>query len=180
MMTIDIGERIKRLRLLHGLTQQELGDRCDLTKGFISQLESNQTLPSLPTLGDILEVLGISFAQFFAHEPIVSPVYRSADMFTKEMEGSRLTWLISTAQKNAMEPVLLELEAGQEAALDTPHDGEEFGYVLRGNITLCLGMQVTKLKKGDAFYYKADKQHQLKNSGKTGATVLWVSTPPSF
>lgn len=179
-MTFNIGDRIKRLRYLHGLTQQELGDRCDLTKGFISQLESNQTLPSLPTLADILEVLGSSFEEFFASEPILSPVYKSDDMISKEEEGLSLTWLISTAQRNAMEPVLLELGAGEQTAADNPHDGEEFGYVLSGNLVLHLGLQTTKMKKGDAFYFKAEKQHYLENVGKRPAKILWVSSPPSF
>lgn len=179
-MTMDIGDRIKRLRHLHGLTQQELGDRCDLSKGFISQLESNQTLPSLPTLGDILEVLGISFQEFFADEPHASPVFKSGDMFVKELEGGQITWLIATSQRNDMEPVLLELEPGRATDLDNPHDGEEFGYVLSGTLLLHLGIQKTKVKKGDAFYFKAEKQHAIENIGKRPAKVLWVSTPPSF
>ncbi len=177
---IDIGSRIKRLRLLLGLTQQELGDRCDLTKGFISQLESNQTLPSLPTLADIVEVLGVTFEEFFADENTGSPVFRKTDMFTKESEGSKLTWLISNAQKNSMEPVLLEIDPGQETHTDSPHTGEEFGYILSGSITLKLGIHQHKLKKGDAFYYKAEKEHAIINTGKSKAVIIWVSSPPSF
>ena len=66
-MSIDIGERIKLLRLYHGLTQQELADRCELSKGFISQLESDQTAPSLATLSDIFDALGTSFEIGRAH-----------------------------------------------------------------------------------------------------------------
>ena len=56
-MDILIGDKIKLMRLKHGLTQKELADRCELSKGFISLVESDQTIPSLTTLADILEVV---------------------------------------------------------------------------------------------------------------------------
>ena len=67
-MELNIGDKIKSLRLRNNLTQKELADRCELSKGFISQLESNQTSPSLSTLEDILVTLGSSFREFFASE----------------------------------------------------------------------------------------------------------------
>ena len=54
---MDIGKRMKELRVLYGLTQQELADRAELTKGFISQLERNQNTPSISTLLDIIQCL---------------------------------------------------------------------------------------------------------------------------
>ena len=61
----DIGVKIKQLKHENGLTQAELAARCELTKGFISQLENNLTSPSIHTLTDILEVLGTSLGEFF-------------------------------------------------------------------------------------------------------------------
>lgn len=180
-MNIDIGNRIKLLRLFYGLTQQELADRCELSKGFISQLESNQTAPSLATLSDIFDALGTTFEEFFAQTGDQNPVYKSDDMCVKNIDGiGNMTWLVSTAQKNEMEPILYEILPGQETPVDMPHAGEEFGYVLSGAIVLRLGMQTSKLSKGDAFYFTADKQHSIKNRGKTTAKILWVSAPPTF
>jgi len=64
----DIGSRIKALRIKNGLTLEELGSRTELTKGFLSQLERNLTSPSLTTLEDIVEALGVSMSRFFAEE----------------------------------------------------------------------------------------------------------------
>ena len=180
-MTVAIGERIRALRILRGLTQKELADRCDLSKGFISQLESDQAAPSLDTLGDILVVLGISFADFFSSGASDSPVYKNDDMFEKRLEnGGNITWLVATAQAHSMEPILLELPSGEKTETDTPHVGEEFGYVLSGSIYLHLGLRKWRLKKGDAFYFKSDAEHYLHNAGKSSATILWVAAPPSF
>jgi transcriptional regulator with XRE-family HTH domain len=62
---MQIGNKIKRLRLEYGLTQEELADRCELTKGYISQLERDLTSPSIATLKDILDCLGSSIPEFF-------------------------------------------------------------------------------------------------------------------
>ena len=67
-MGINIGGKLRSLRQKNNLTQKELADRCELSKGFISQLESNQTSPSLSTLEDILTTLGSSFHEFFSDE----------------------------------------------------------------------------------------------------------------
>ena len=65
---MDIGQKIKELRILRGLTQEELANRCELTKGYISQLENDVTEPSISTLEDILLSLGSSFSEFFSEE----------------------------------------------------------------------------------------------------------------
>ena len=62
---MKIGEKIKRLRVQNSLTQEELADRCELTKGFISQVERDLTSPSIATLADILEGLGTNLKDFF-------------------------------------------------------------------------------------------------------------------
>lgn len=61
---MDIGNKLKELRVLKGLTQEELADRSELSKGFISQLERNLTSPSITTLMDILQCLGTSIGEF--------------------------------------------------------------------------------------------------------------------
>ena len=60
---MNIGEKIKELRVRSGLTQEELADRAELSKGFISQLERDNTSPSITTLLDILQCLGTTFWQ---------------------------------------------------------------------------------------------------------------------
>ena len=66
---MDIGNRLKDLRVLKGLTQEELADRAELSKGFISQVERNLTSPSIATLMDILQCLGLTIGEFFNEEP---------------------------------------------------------------------------------------------------------------
>ena len=108
--------------------------------------------------------------------------YAADDMFLKEDEeaGVTIRWLVTNAQKNALEPILVTLAPGASTEPDDPHEGEEFGYVLSGTITLVSGDQKHKVRRGDAFYFRPTGVHYLTNSGKTEGKVLWVSTPPSF
>ncbi|MGN0256139.1 MAG: helix-turn-helix domain-containing protein, partial [Chordicoccus sp.] len=80
-MNTDIGRRIKNLRLRNGLTQQELADRAELTKGFISQLERGQVSPSVESLLDLIEILGSTPAEFFSEGEEEQVVFGAADYF---------------------------------------------------------------------------------------------------
>ena len=171
---MDIGNKLKELRVLKGLTQEELADRSELSKGFISQLERNLTSPS------ILQCLGTSIGEFFNEAPDEQIVFGKQDYFVKEDTEykNEIKWIIPNAQKNTIEPIYLTLQAGGSTCPDTPHEGEEFGYVLQGAVSIHLGNKTYKAKKGESFYYTADKTHFL--SSKNGATLIWVSSPPSF
>lgn len=177
---MDIGSKLKELRILKGLTQEELADRAELSKGFISQLERNLTSPSIATLMDILQCLGTTLGDFFNESVEEQIVFSRNDYFEKydaELKN-KVQWIIPNAQKNMMEPLLLTLEPDGSTYPDTPHEGEEFGYVLQGSIAIHLGNKVYRAKRGESFYYAADKPHFL--TSKAGASLLWVSSPPSF
>ncbi len=177
---MQIGNRLRELRILKGLTQEELADRAELSKGFISQVERDLTSPSIATLMDILQCLGTSVSEFFSEAPEEQIVFGRQDYFEKYDSDlkNEIKWIIPNAQKNTMEPILLTLEAGGSTCPDNPHEGEEFGYVLQGSVTIRLGSRVYKAKKGESFYFTADKPHQL--SSRSGALLIWVSSPPSF
>lgn len=180
---MDIGANLRRLRISLNLTQEELADRAELSKGFISQVERNLTSPSITTLMDLLECLGSSLEAFFAKEVAEKIVFKKDDLFEKvdgeELRG-KITWLIPSAQKNTMEPILLELGPGGRSQQVMPHDGEEFGYVLAGSVHLVLGSKKQRVGAGESFCLHPKEPHYLINQGKRVARVIWVVTPPSF
>ena len=179
---MEIGKYIKRMRQALGLTQEELAARTELTKGFISQLERDIASPSIATLVDILEALGSDIATFFNRKTDVKVVFTAEDMFEKvdEETGCAIRWLVTSAQKNDLEPILVTLRPGGSSAPNDPHEGEEFGYVLSGTVALQNGESKYRVKKGDSFYFQPTGVHCLSNVGKTEARILWVCTPPSF
>ena len=177
---MKIGYKIKELRMQKGLTQEELADRAELTKGFISQLERDLTSPSIATLVDILQCLGTDLKSFFSDFEDNQIVFHKSDYFEKEDNelGNKIEWIIPNAQKNMMEPILITLKAGGCTYPDNPHEGEEFGYVLSGNVEINIGSRKIKAAKGESFYFTAKYKHFI--TSKEGATLIWVSAPPSF
>lgn len=177
---MSIGNKIKQLRIKNGLTQEELANRSELSKGFISQVERDLTSPSIATLVDILECLGTNLKDFFNDTQQEKIVFHKEDVFIKEDNNIKISWIVPNAQKNKMEPIVVTLAKQSHTDIDDPHEGEEFGYVLKGNIYIYLGSKRFKAKKGESFYYKPTLQHYIENIGNTNAEFLWVSTPPSF
>lgn len=179
---MDIGKRIKQLRVKNNLTLEELASRSELSKGFLSQLERNLTSPSITTLEDITEVLGISLHDFFKDEKEEPVIFKKRDYYVDQKDDQTIIWLVPMAQKNAMEPILYELEPGATTFSVKPYDGEEFAYVIKGRITI---VNVTKrekhhLRKGETLYLKGNDEHYIINSTKDSASFIWICTPPIF
>ena len=177
---MEIGAKIKRLRKLHGLTQEELANRCDLTKGYISQIENELTSPTIETLNDMLVALGTNMSEFFSETSDEKIVWGELDYFVNEDFDQSMTWLVPNSQKNEMEPVIVSLNPNARTTIDMPHEGQEFGYVLEGVITLHVGGKEYKCKKGETFYFTTDRNHYIENKEKKLAKVIWVSSPPNF
>ena len=176
---MDIGKKLKELRLQKNLTQEELGERTDLTKGYISQLENGFSSPSMETFFAILEVLGTTPKDFFDPESSEQQiVYTKNDVtiFTDEEKGFSTSWLIPNSNDKEMEPVMLTLESGGEFKQFPPSLSETFGYVMKGSIQVQLGEDTYTIKKGQSFYFEASEFHQLRNIATIQARVLFVVT----
>ncbi len=180
---MDIGMNLRKLRLSLNLTQEELADRAELSKGFISQVENNLTSPSIATLMDLLECLGSSLKSFFSETDDEKIVFSQDDLFEKideeDLKGV-ITWLVPNAQKNQMEPILVTLRQGGHTQEIPAHDGEEVGYVLSGAIHLVVGGKRHRVQTGESFCLHPGEPHHIINTFRRSARFIWVSTPPSF
>ena len=178
---MKIGERIRSLREMSTLTQEELADRAGLTKGFISQIERDLTSISLDSLAQILKALDENISDFFREASEEKIVYREKDRVAIEKEKiEKFELLIPGSTNRRLEPILLTLRKGQATPKERPHDGEEFGYVLQGKVSLRFGREVLKLKKGECFYFSAEKEHWLQNTSSRVVSILWITSPPYF
>lgn len=177
---MEFGNKIKQIRTRLNLTQEELANRCELTKSYISQLENDKTSPSLATLSLVLEVLGTNFHEFFKEESHEKFVFSKDEHIVKNFDEYDMTWLVPSSQRLDMEPILMELKPHGVSLEDRPHEGQEFGYVLEGVIEVIYGEQIKTCKTGEAFYFETDKFHYIRNKLNKKAKVIWVSCPPNF
>jgi transcriptional regulator with XRE-family HTH domain len=179
---LNIGEKIRRLRTANNLTQEELANRAYLTKGFISQLERDLTSPSIITLKGILDVLGEELADFFRdvkHERVLFDK-KARVLSSTSTEQMVVELLVPSAQSRLMDPVLVSLEPGTSTETHLGHEGEEFGFLLQGRVTLWVDKEAYKMRKGDSFYFASDREHRLHNTGTATAKLLWIVSPPVF
>lgn len=178
-LCMQIGNKIKSLRLKKGLTQEELGERTDLTKGHISQLERDLNSPSIETLFTLLEVLGTTPKEFF-DEPKknLKVVFTKKDqtIHTDDNLNYSMRWLIPRSNENNMDPVHLTFEEQGEFKSFEPSLSETFIYVLSGKINIELGDKKYSAIKGDAVYYEASEHHKLSNAHSSKSTFLLVAT----
>lgn len=177
---MNIGKKIKQIRLQRALTQEELADRCELTKGYISQLENDLCSPSIATLIDILNVLGVSLQEFFTESKDEKIVFKKDDFFTSVNGSGITTWLIPNSQKNEMEPIILTLPPMAESEERLPFEGEEFGYVLQGKVAVVTDAGKYVVKEKEAFYLNGKRQHKIVNESKNESRMLWITTPSNF
>ncbi len=180
-MKFEIGQKIKDLRLASELTQSELAARARLTKGFISQVERDQTSISLDSLIDLLDALGTSIAEFFGDTGQSQVVFSSRDRINvTEKNVSSFEIMIPGSTNNLMDPILVSMEPGEKLFEEKPHNGEEFGFVLSGVLTLKVGSKTYRVSSKSCFYFKSDKIHQFENRGKAKVNFLWVTSPPQM
>lgn len=177
---MQIGKKLKMLRIKHNLTMQELADRTDLSKGFISQLENNQSSPSIDTLISILDVYEITLSSFFSENNSEKFVFYKNEISVLETDYYEVKWLIPNAQKLNLEPIIITLKAFAKSQVIDPFQGQIFGYVLKGTVLVNYGNEIKKLAMGESFYIRGNARHYLENPTNKNVEVIWISNPPIF
>jgi len=176
---MQFGKKIRNLRLKKGLTQEELGERTDLSKGYISQIERNLSSPSIDTFFNILEVLGCPPKQFFDDEERDQKVVYGEEDFTDyfdEERGYHIQWLVPESNEKEMEPILLTFQENGEFKQFEPSLSETFAYVLKGKIKVQLGRKVYYAKAGEVIYFHASDKHQISNDCNGESELILVAT----
>ena len=167
---MDIGNKLKELRVLKGLTQEELADRSELSKGFISQLERNLTSPSITTLMDILQCLGTSIGEFFNETPEEQIVFGKTDYFEKhDLElATRVEPLEEVVDK-----IRTKLKNRHVKRLQTGECTIEMGFVFSDLLTNlervsdhCSNIAVYLIQENDESFDVHEYVQMLKNSGE--------------
>ncbi|MGB3159612.1 helix-turn-helix domain-containing protein [Carnobacterium sp.] len=176
---MEIGKRIKNLRIQKNFTQEELGERTDLSKGYISQLERDLSMPSMDVFFDILEVLGCEPKDFFDEKDVDQRVvYRREDVtrFEDLEKGYEIEWLVPEANENEMEPIFLTLEQAGEFKEFGPSLAETFAFVKEGEVSIEIGSKRFVAIKGESIYFHAAQQHKIVNTFQGKSSLLMVVT----
>lgn len=179
---MQIGKKIRDLRLRRGQTVQQLATAAGLSKGFISQVENDRTSPSLATLADVAKALEVSVAYLVVDEDPVPYVVRAGERTRLEVGGntSRVE-VLSAAPKRNLELLQVEFPPGMSAGDKRHyHHGEECMLVLDGRVNVVCGEHTFALGPGDSIHYDGRVPHAIENAGDGVARVIVAITPAAF
>ena len=176
MEQVSFGTRLKQFREQRGLTLKQVSMVSGLSIGFISQVERDQTDPSLASLKKLATALDIHLSDVFKQDTAPHSFQKKNEGIIMLIHNVRCE-LLATINDNRMEPVIKYIEPHSESGRIDPHEGEEFVYVKSGSIRIDVGSNYYELSEGDNIYFKASEPHGWINDTETPAEVLWIITP---
>jgi transcriptional regulator with XRE-family HTH domain len=185
----NLGSKIKQLRSNQNLSLEELAERSGLLAAQIEKIEKEAIIPSLSPLIKIARALGVRLGTFLDDTDHLGPVVvrngKPAEgvRFTSEENGSRehLNFLSLAADKAGrnMEPFIVEIEPSEQSDYKlSTHEGEEFIYVLEGEIEINYGKELYRLSAGDSIYVDSIVMHNVHAATSEKARVLVVLYTP--
>lgn len=179
---MQLGRKIRDLRLRRGLTVQLLAEASGLSKGFISQVENGRTSPSLATLRNLATALQTSVAYLVVEEEQIPHVVRAGERPRVHVGGNTSKVEVLSAQpKRNLELLMAELPPGMQAGDKRHyHHGEECLLCLEGSVSVACGEHSLVLEAGDSCHYDGRLPHAIENCGSGTARVLIAITPAAF
>jgi transcriptional regulator with XRE-family HTH domain len=174
-----IGLQIRATRKRRRLTLEEVATAAGLTTGYLSQIERGLAVPTLTALKRIADSLSVHLAAFFQAEDLASPygLVRREERpdFRHPISGQIYQQLMRT-WNGRMNAALYSLRPGEETQRMS-HAGEEFAFVLAGEIEYRVGNRSYRMAAGDSLYFDCFETHCVVNVGTTDASWIWVSAP---
>lgn len=180
---VSIGAKIRELRTTSGLTLQQVADGAGCTAPYISQIEHDKVSPSIASLKKIAQVFGVRIVDFFLDESLDGDlVFAPQDWPVVSMPGwsARIRQMVPSIATKIMQPFMTEIAPGGGCHESYSHQGEEFGLVLEGELTLHVSGEQHLVLAGHSFYHSSLQPHAWVNNGVKPCRVIWVVTPPSW
>lgn len=186
---LTIGAKLKHARVMLGLSLVEVGTRTELAEGYLSKLENNRAQASIATLHRVAAVLGMNMSELFANPtdengPIsVIRKENCPELVTGHKQSGNqvvLERLVPGSPGQLLQINIHVIAPGGGSPEPISHDGQEFGFVLAGEVELIVEQHAVQLAEGDGFFFNSFLPHCYRNAGGAEARILWVNTPPTF
>ncbi len=182
-----LGMQIRDLRKTNRFSLQHLADKSGLSVGLLSQIERGLTSPSIRSLRQLSEALGVTPARFFHQETPPPPaeigrIVRRGKGRQLRLSGNGVAkWLMTPDLSGELEMLLVEIAPGGRSGNELyTHKGEECGYVISGAMQLWIEEESFLLREGDSFRFKSTTPHRFESASDGMTNVLWVITPPLY
>ena len=182
-MEKSVGEQLRSIREMYGLSQRALAKKAGVTNGIISMIEQDRNSPSLATLKKILDAIPMSFSDFFTigAPPQLKTFYKAEELAEIGSSGFSFKQVGVNLTGKAIQILHERIEPGADTGEDMlRHESEEGGVVVRGNIELTVGGETATLGPGDAYYFDSRTPHRFRNVGCDEAEIVSACSPPAL
>ena len=182
-----IGSKIQSVRESKGLSVEEIAERSGLSVEQIRSIETDQNLPSLGPLIKIARALGVRLGTFLDDSNDLGPVVCRAEdrektssiSFSNDATDARkhMEYHPLAKQKagRQMEPFIIDIQPSEEKEFKvSAHEGEEFIYVMQGEVEIVYGKETYNLKEGDSIFYDSIVKHHVHGAPGKSAKILAV------
>lgn len=162
---LNIGDRIKMLRVTQKRTMQEIAEASDLSKSMISKIENNKTVPSVAALVKIAKALGTNISSLLEQDgwvnAIITTRQKAQENLTTTDKGYSIYPYASEYHEKKMQPFLFVAKKAEVIPHELSHEGEEFIYVIKGQMKMQVGETEYLLKSGDSLYFNSVQKHGI-------------------
>ena len=173
------GTRLRQLRIAQGKSLAEVANSVGISAGFLSALERSQMSAAVGTLRKLARYYKTNILDFYgtgsSADHLVHPDARKVLEAGPGVRMELLAW-----GNTVMEPHLFRISPKGGSGESYTHVGEEFLFILKGELQISLRSEQYRLKQGDSFYFESAIPHKWSNPGRSETWVLWVNTPPTF
>jgi transcriptional regulator with XRE-family HTH domain len=177
----SLGHLLRAKRQELGMTLQELADKSELSAAFLSQAERSKATPSIVSLINIARALNVDINYFITPPTPTSLVRRADKPEYIDIESPIIYCRLDTKIRNQkMNALLMEIPPGVELPRVHRDEGEDFFYVIEGELEHTIGDEVFILTNGDNAHFNTQVDHKLANKSDKIAKLIWVGTPVLF
>jgi electron transfer flavoprotein alpha subunit len=175
----SFGAKVRELRRSHNWSLEDLGQNTGESPEFITQVENDAIAPPVGFLLKLARTLGLDPGTFLREEERAMIRDQRAQQFTKRTQDYSYETLTPGAQNEHLRAFLITIEPRQaHKAVAYKHEGEEFIFVLEGELELTLGTKTRQLKPRESVRFNSDIPHRLKSrSDETTLCLVVLYTP---
>lgn len=160
---MTIGYHLRELRQQQGRTLQDVAERSGCSRSMLSKVENDHAVPSLATLVALAKALGVEPGALMCGDASGGTVFEPAGQ-TAEVptgKGHRFQAVATSRAGKLMQPYLFSAERGKTVAGPMSQDGEQFVYMLEGEVLYRVGLAEYRLRPGDTLYFDARNEHDF-------------------
>ena len=161
---MEIGNRIRKIRIQQGRTIQEVADDCQCSKALLSKIENSKVVPAIATLSKIAKTLGVKVSVLLedgdeSGVAFTPNMLTQPEAFVTTSKGYGIFAFAPHVLNKKMQPVLIRACKGEVKTHNLHHEGEEFIYVIEGELKVHIGSGEYTLKPGESVYFESLNEH---------------------